>query len=253
MKTMPCVAVVACLGLLATEIHAEPHPDARCEAARLAAMGQRISTKLHCRAWARLTDIDVPEACLRAADDEFVRLLVSIGPECADPGTIVDLGASADETMSAAAATVDSGTPLPDLSGRWVTRTVLGPNPDAADALLCGGPGEPECADVFVIIECRSDFTQDGDMLHQTSQCSTTPDSPQTLPSFTQQGSGPIDRLTGEFSFGGSVDVPGVFVAHYKGEGLFSADGTSQRAITTAGLGGDWLWLAETSGWREYE
>ncbi len=251
MKKIPYAAAVVCLGLCATEIHAEPDPLARCEAARLAAMGQRISTKLHCRAWARLTDIEVPEACLRAADDEFVRLLVSIGPECADPGAIVDLGASADETMSAAAATVDSGSPLPDLSGRWVTRTVLGANPDGADALLCGGPGEPECPDVFVIIECRSDFTQEGETLHQTSVCSTTPDSPEALPPFTQEGSGPIDLLTGEFSFEGSVDVPGIFVALYKGEGVFSADGSSQRAVTTAGLGGDWLWLAETSGWRE--
>ena len=119
-----------------------------------------------------------------------------------------------------------------------------------ADSLFCGGPGEAPCPDVFVIIECRSRLTQKGDVLHQRSQCSTTPDSPETLPPFTQEGSGPIDGLTGEFSFEGSVDVPDVFVAVYKGEGVFSSDGSSQTAVTTAGLGGEWLWLARTSGHR---
>jgi hypothetical protein len=225
-------------------------PEAECEAAQLAAMGQRISTKLHCRAWAKLTGIEVPAECLQAAEDQFLSLIVSMGPECADPGSIVDLGASADATMSAAAATVDPAPSIPDLNGTWVTRTVLGPNPGGADALVCGGAGEPTCPEVFVIIECRTQLTQEGETLHQLSECGTTPDSPEYLPSFRQEGSGPIDRVTGEYSFEGSVDVPNVFVAHYKGEGVFSPDGSSLTAVTTAGLGSGWLWLAATSGER---
>lgn len=250
MRTLACLTSVAVVSLFATEVYAQPGSEKRCEATQLAAMGQRISTKLHCRAWAKATSTQVSAECLEAADDQFLKLLRSVGPECATPGAIVDLGASADATMSAAAATVESGPLIPDLSGTWVTRTVLGPNPNAADGLVCGGPGEVECPEVFVIIECRSEFTQDGAVLHQRSRCSTTPDSPETLPSFSQEGSGPIDSVTGEFSFEGSVDVPGVFVALYKGEGVFSEDGNSHTAITTAGLGGGWIWLAATSGQR---
>jgi hypothetical protein len=224
-------------------------PDAECEAAQLAAIGQRISTKLHCRAWAKLAGIEVPSECLRAADDQFFTLLVSMGPKCGDPGSLVDLGASADAIMSTAAAQVEVSTSVADPSGTWVTRTVVGTNPDEMD-LTCGGPEEPVCPDVIAIIECRTQITLERDSTHQDSECQSSADSPVYFGPFHQEARGPIDRTTGEHSFAGTVEVSPSLVAHYKGEGVYSADGNSMSAITTAGLGGDWFWLAATSGER---
>jgi hypothetical protein len=225
-------------------------PDEECEAAQLAAVGQRISTKLHCRAWAKLSGIEVPSACLRAADDRFLALLLSIGPTCADPGSLVELGASADAIMSAAAAQIEVAAAVADPSGTWETRTVVGANPAQSEGLTCDGPGEPICPDVFAIIECRTEITLDGGFLGQESECRSSADSPAYFGAFHQSARGSLERTTGEHSFEGTVDVPNAFVAHYKGEGAYSSDGNSMTAITTAGLGGDWFWLAATSGER---
>jgi hypothetical protein len=227
-------------------------PEDECEAARLAAMGQRISTKLHCRAWAKAVGTDVPEACIEAAENQFLELLQSVGQECADPGLLVDLGAEADSIMADAVgiAAILPPAAIPDVSGVWVTRTALGANPDGADPLICGGHGEPACPDVFVIIECRSELVQEDRVLHQRSECHTTPDSPEQLPLILEEAIGPFDPATGEFSISGRVDVSSLFVVDYKNEGAFSHDAKSVRSIATAGQNGQWLWLAVTSGER---
>jgi hypothetical protein len=248
-RSLAIVVAIAVL-LTATRDGWAVTPEKECEAAQLAAIGQRISTKLHCRAWAKLTGIGVPPECLRAADDRFFSLLASMGPDCADAGRLIDLGANADAVMSAATAQIETGSSIPDLSGAWTTRTVLGANPDGAESLICGGPDEPVCPEVFAIIECRSQYRDEGAVLRQDSECRSSADSPTHFDAFRQLGNGPVDHTTGECSFAGTVDVPNAFVAHYKGEGVFSSDGNSMTAITTAGLGGDWIWLAATSGER---
>jgi hypothetical protein len=250
------IVAVAFTGLLtAGDLAHAVTPEDECEAARLAAMGQRISTKLHCRAWAKAVGTDVPGACIEAAENQFLELLQSVGPECADPGLLVDLGAEADSIMADAVeiAAILPSAAIPDVSGVWVTRTALGANPAGADPLICGGPGEPPCPDVFVIIECRSELAQTDRVLHQRSECHTTPDSPEQLPLILEQASGPVDPTTGEFSISGSVEVTSLFVVDYKNEGAFSDDGNSVRSVATAGQNGQWLWLAVTSGERVQE
>lgn len=225
-------------------------PEARCQGMQLVALGQRVSLKLNCRAWAKLTDKPVARRCLARAERTFLKTLASAGSGCADPGAIIDLAAQADAMMSETAARVETTAPLSDPSGLWVSRTAVGANPAGADALVCNGPGEPPCPAVFAIFECRSRFRLEDGVMHQESECTTPEDSPEKFPAFGQLGSGPYDPLTGEFSIEGNVDLPGFALLSYKGEGVFSPGGRSYTVTTTAGFDGDWLWLATTSGKR---
>lgn len=226
--------------------------EERCEAIRMAGMGERISSKLQCRAWAKLTDAEVQRSCLDAADRRFLRLMGS-APECGDAGLLVDMGAAADAVMSDVVGAVDaSSAPIPDISGRWELRTVVGLNPDRIrdGSLECDTNPTVECPSEVVIVTCEAEITQDGDTFHQVARCHTPPESPVVLDPFHQEGNGSIDRLTGECMIEGEVEVPPVWSIYYKAEGVYAADGQSSTTTTTAGMDGNWLWLSVTTGTR---
>lgn len=253
--TRTVAALLAFFALLASSL---PPPagafsaEERCEAIRMAAMGARISSKLQCRAWAKLTDAPVQRSCLDAADRRFLRLMGS-APECGDAGNLVDMGAAADAVMSEVVGSVDaSGAPIPDISGRWELRTVVGLNPDRIrdGSFECDTDPTIECPSEVIIVTCEAEITQDGDTFHQAALCRTPPESPVLLDPFEQVGDGSIDPLTGECILEGEVEVPPVWSVDYKAEGVYAADGRSSTTTTTAGTDGNWLWLSVTTGTR---
>jgi len=243
------------LALGSTAAHAIT-PAEQCEAYQLAATGQRISAKLHCRAWATLTETEVDPACLDKAEKRFLLQLQKGGPDCATPSDVVSLGAAADAQTSAVVADIQTDPPtIPDLTGTWTTRSSIAFNGDGGAALACEyyRPGPCPDLDVFLIIDCRTQITQTGNELHYESECSTPPESPTQRELFQQEGTGPIDRVTGEWMLSGTVHVPGLSPIDYEGEGVFSADGRSQTGFTTAGFSAGGFtaeWLASTVGTR---
>jgi hypothetical protein len=229
--------------------------DGRCEAYQLAASGQRISAKLHCRAWAKLTGTPVDAGCLDKAEKRFLLLLQEGGPGCAAPDEVVSLGAAADAQSNQVVSEVQLDPPtLPSLTGNWRTRTTVG---FAGEVVLdCDYYKPKPCPDPgsFLVIECETSIVQDGGTLTYASTCGSTPDSPADLPTFTQAATGTIDVVTGESTLAGTVEVPGLGRYAYEGEGVFSADGRSTTGFTTAGWGApgavQTLYLATTSGER---
>lgn len=216
----------------------------QCEAIRMVAMGQRISSKLQCRAWATLTDAAVQQSCLDLADRRFVELVTNAGPGCADAGLVVDMGGGSDAVMSEIVGAIEAPSPpIPDISGRWELRTVVSANAEQCD------PGS-ECPDELAIVTCETEITQAGDAFQQSADCRSADDSRVVLEPFLQSGAGTIDRLTGETLMDGVVEVvPGLLV-FFKGEGAYSADGQASTMTTTAGSDGNWLWLSVTTGRR---
>lgn len=231
-------------------------PDEQCEAYQLAATGQRISAKLHCRAWAKLTGTDVDPACLDKAEKRFLVQLQKGGPDCATPSEVVSLGAAADAQTNAVVADIQTDPPtIPDLTGTWTTRSSISSNPGGGAVVGCEYYLPAPCPEpnIFLIIDCRTQITQDGDELTYDSECSTPPESPTQRDTFRQEGTGPIDRVTGEWMLSGTVYVPGLEAIDYSGEGVFSADGRSQTGFTTAGFSAGGFtaeWLATTVGRR---
>lgn len=250
------------LGLIVTSIVASAAgaasaatADERCEAYQLAATGQRISAKLHCRAWATLTGTPVSPDCLDKAEKRFLLQLQEGGPDCAAPDDVVSLGAAADAQTNQVVADVQLDPPtLPNLSGQWRTRTTVG---FAGEVVLdCNYYKPKPCPDpgAFLVIECDTRIVQDGGTLTYASTCGSPPDSPATVPSFTQVATGTVDVVTGESTLAGTVEVPGLGTYAYAGEGLFSADGRTTTGFTTAGWGTSAnplvSYLATTSGSR---
>jgi hypothetical protein len=232
-------------------------PQERCEAYQLAASGQRISAKLHCHAWAKLTDSAVDAGCLDKAEKRFLlQLQQGGGTDCATPSEVVSLGAAADAQSNAVVADVQADpATIPDLTGTWRTRSSIAYAPGGGYALDCefylpNPCPEPE---VFLIIDCETEITQSGGMLSYASVCSTPAESPLQRETFDQAATGPIDVVTGEWMLSGTVEVPGLAPIDYDGEGVFSADGRSQTGFTTAGFSGGGVtveWLATTVGSR---
>jgi hypothetical protein len=230
-------------------------PEERCEAYQLAASGQRISAKLHCRAWAKLTGTEVDASCLDKAEKRFLLQLQDGGSGCATPDEVVSLGAAADAQSNAVVADLQPGSPtIPSLSGKWRTRTAVGVKPDGGFAIDCSyyAPGACPPANMFATIDCDTTLDQQGTSLSFASLCSTTPDSSVKFESFTQSATGSIDVVTGEWLLAGTVRIYGLDPIDYQGEGVFSADGRTQTGFTTAGWSGSGgsLWLATTTGQR---
>jgi hypothetical protein len=228
--------------------------DERCEAYQLAASGQRISAKLHCRAWAKLTGTPVDASCLDKAEKRFLLQLQEGGPGCAAPDDVVSLGAAADAQINQIVSDVQIDPPtLPSLGGRWRTRTTVG---FATEVVLdCDYYKPKPCPDpgAFLLIECDTQIVQSGATLTYASTCGSAPDSPATIPTFTQAATGTIDVVTGEWTLAGTVEVPGLGDYGYAGEGVFSADGRGLTGFTTAGWGAGATfvqYLATTSGSR---
>jgi hypothetical protein len=230
--------------------------DERCEAYQLAASGQRISAKLHCRAWAKLTGTAVDPSCLDKAEKRFLLQLQDGGPGCAAPDEVVSLGAAADVQMNAVVADIQPGSAtIPSLTGKWRTRTLVGTNPDGGPAIDCKyyAPGACPPPNMFAIIDCDTTLEQQGTSLRFDSNCTTPPESLQQVAPFKQNATGSIDQVTGEWLLAGTVEVPGLSAIDYTGEGVFSADGRTQTGFTTAGYrgsGGASPWLATTTGQR---
>jgi hypothetical protein len=231
-------------------------PAERCEAYQLAASGQRISAKLHCRAWAKLTGTEVDASCLDKAEKRFLLQLQEGGADCATPSEVVSLGAAADAQTNAVVADIQTDSPtIPDLTGTWTTRSSIAFNPSGGPVVGCEYYLPAPCPEpnIFLIIDCRTKITQTGNELHYDSECSTPPESPTQRETFQQEGTGPIDRVTGEWMLTGTVNVPGLQPIDYEGEGVFSADGRSQTGFTTAGFSAGGFtaeWLATTVGHR---
>ena len=232
-------------------------PEQRCQAYQLAATGQRISAKLHCRAWAELSGTEVDPACLDKAEKRFLLQLQDGGPDCAAPDDVVSLGAAADAQASAVVADVQPSAPtIPSLTGRWKTRTRVATN-EVGTVVGCEFYQSRPCPtpDFFLLVECDTRIEQSGTALTFDSTCSTPSDSPLQLTPFAQVGTGSVDRVTGEWLLTGTVEITGLaFPIDYQGEGVFSADGRQQTGFTSAGWstgGGQTLWwLATTAGER---
>ena len=229
----------------------------RCEAYQLAASGQRISAKLHCRAWAKLTDTPVDPACLDKAEKRFLLQLQDGGPDCAGPDQVVSLGAAADAQANAVVADVQSDSPtIPSVAGKWLTRSTIAFNPDGGAAVACEFYSTPQACpnlEMFLIIDCETRLGQDGATLTYDSICTTPPESPTQRETFNQAATGSVDLVTGESMVSGVVEIPGLDPIAYDGEGVFSADGRSSTGFTTAGYSGggvEILWLASSVGHR---
>jgi hypothetical protein len=80
MRMIGLLAIVAVLVGTSTHAAAAPTPEERCEAYQLAAAGQRISAKLHCRAWAKLSGTEIDPDCLDQAEKRFAVQLEDGGP-----------------------------------------------------------------------------------------------------------------------------------------------------------------------------
>ncbi|MDG2305440.1 MAG: hypothetical protein P8R42_12495 [Candidatus Binatia bacterium] len=245
------VFVLMALWLLTPQVSVAFTGDEQCEAIRMVAMGQRISSKLQCRAWAKLTDAPVQQFCLDVADQRFLKLVTDAGPGCADAGLVVEMGGGADAVMSEIVGAVEGATPaIPDISGLWELRTVVAANPDPMrdGSLYCDS--DPTCPDELVIVECDTEIVQDGDRFEQSALCRSADDSRLYLEPFSQSGAGAIDLVTGETVMEGEVEVFPSFFVYFKGEGSYGPDAQSSTMTTTAGADGNWLWLSVTTGRR---
>jgi hypothetical protein len=231
-------------------------PEARCEAYQLAASGQRISAKLHCRAWAKLTNTEVDASCLDKAEKRFLLLLQQGGPDCAAPSDVVSLGAAADVQASAVVTDVQPDAPvIPSTTGHWQSRSSITNNPDGGTWVDCDNYPAGQCPqpNVFLIIDCDTQITQTGSEQKYVSTCSTPPESPLQRATFHQEATGTIDVVTGEWMLSGTVEIPGLDPIDYTGEGTTAADGRSSNGFTTAGFSAGTVkqeWLASTVGHR---
>ena len=228
----------------------------RCEAYQLAASGQRISAKLHCRAWATLTGAPVDEDCLDKAEKRFLLQLQDGGPDCAAPSDVVSLGAAADQQASAIVADVQTDSPaIADTTGHWQSRSSITNNPDGGTWVDCGNYPAGQCPkpSVFLIIDCDTQITQTGNRQKYVSTCNTPPESPLQRATFHQEATGTLDLVTGEWILSGTVEIPDLEPIDYTGEGTTAADGRSAQGFTTAGFKAGSLkqeWLATTVSHR---
>lgn len=231
-------------------------PSERCEAYQLAASGQRISAKLHCRAWAKLAGTPVDESCLDKAEKRFLLQLQDGGPDCAAPSDVVSLGAAADQQASAVVADVQSDSPaIADTTGHWQSRSSIVYSFDGGTWVDCDNypPGQCPEPNVFLIIDCDTQITQTGNRQKYVSTCSTPPESPLQRATFHQEATGTLDLVTGEWMLSGTVDIPGLEPIDYTGEGTTAADGRSAHGFTTAGFKAENVrqeWLASTVSHR---
>ena len=221
-------------------------PQELCEAHTMAAMGKRISLKLHCHAWAKAAQAPVDAGCLQRAEDQYVRDVRRGGPGCASAETLIAKGADADLVMSSVVGTVDTAEPPPaiDLSGEWesesiidLTQAYVGTAATVVDIAACKRAGL--CPNIL-IVECRSTITQEGDTLHHDGMCESAPASAVQLQGFTFDMSGPIDVRTGEWTVAGKLLVePGTRIP-YQADGVASPDGNGMTSVTIAGFDGAW-------------
>jgi hypothetical protein len=231
-------------------------PAERCEAYQLAASGQRISAKLHCRAWAKLTGTPVDAACLDKAEKRFLIQLQEGGPDCAEPSDVVSLGAAADAQSNAVVADVQPDAPaIPSATGHWQSRSSIINTPSGGAWVDCENypPGQCPQPDVFLIIDCDTQLTQTGSKLEYVSTCSTPPESPLQRATFPQEATGSVDLVTGEWMLSGTVEIPGLDPIDYSGEGSTSPDGRTSTGFTTAGFSASGVkteWLASTVSHR---
>ncbi len=255
--TTCALAAALCSLLVSAPASEAVSVEDRCEAYRLAAIGERVSRKLHCRAWAKLTGQDVDEACLQRAEDLFLAHLFRGGASCVVIDDLVTLGEEADDIVNAVVASVETDPPLlPDLTGTWETRTVVSLDVDSIGGFDCEAwevYNPPPCPDpsLFAVIECTLEIVQDGDTLHHESTCMSAPGSAFPIPGLQQEATGPIDLRTGEWGLRGTVLFGDSFV-EYRGEGVFAPNGQSFSGITTSSLGGPEgpRYLSFTSGSR---
>jgi hypothetical protein len=231
-------------------------PAERCEAYQLAATGQRISAKLHCRAWAMLTDTPVDAACLDKAEKRFLLQLQQGGPDCAAPDEVVSLGAAADVQSDAVVDDVQPDAPtIPSVTGHWQSRSSIVNTPEGGTWVDCSNypPGQCPQGDVFLIIDCDTQLTQSGTKLKYVSTCSTPPESPLQRDTFPQEATGSMDLVTGEWMLSGTVKIPGLDPIGYTGEGSTAPDGRTSSGFTTAGFSASGVktaWLASTVSHR---
>jgi hypothetical protein len=241
---------------LSSAVAAAVTPDKRCAAYQLAASGQRISAKLHCRAWATLAGTAVDSGCLDKAEKRFLLQLQDGGADCAAPSDVVSLGAAADAQADAVFADVEPDAPaIPNTTGHWHSRSSITYNPDGGTWVDCGNYPAGQCPkpDVFLIIDCDTQITQTGAKQKYVSTCATPPESPLQRATFHQEAIGTIDPVTGEWLLAGTVEIPDLDPIDYTGEGTTSADGRTSQGFTTAGFQAGTLkqeWLATTVGHR---
>lgn len=247
---------IAVLSLLCLVLGVAPSDAAtqqeRCEAFQMTGSGKRILAKLRCHAKAKLKGVPVDADCLDRAEKRYVMHVAKGGNACLDPDDLVALGGDADEQMSALVEDVSSSSAsIPDLSGTWQTRTIVGIDPNGGVWIDCQyyDPNNCPTAQLLAITDCTTETTQAGGSFTQTSQCSTPPESPVQLGTFSQQATGTVNVVTGEWTLSGRVRPPGFPEYVYSSEGVYAADGRSMTGFSTAGLSaGESLWLASTTG-----
>lgn len=247
--------VLAALGVaLLAGSAAAVTPEERCDAFKMTASGKRILAKLRCRARAKLNGEEVSAACLDRAEKRYVLHVANGGNNCLDPDDLVASGSDADEQMSTLVEGLDrSAKSLPDLSGTWQTRTIVGINPEGGWALDCDyWPGE-SCPDanLLAIVDCEQVLVQNGTTISGTSQCHSPPESPLHLGSFPQVTTGTFNVTTGEWTASGSAQPSGQVVYYFASEGVYSPNGEGMTGVSTAGWSeGESAMLASTTGHR---
>lgn len=239
------VGWLAAIALLASGESAGAQDEAVCDGFRLAAAGTRISSKLHCHAWARLTGEPIDSACLDRAEKAYLEHVGLGGPQCLTGDTVLDAATFADDALGVAvrSAVADPAAADFDPTGTWDITGALELSADAvldrAGCLVDGG----FCPAPTVEIVCEQDLTLRGDVLSATLACSI-PGSELTLNVDADDGS--FDAVTLEWSAGGEATAPmlgGNF--GWKAEGVFSPTGETYTGMATVGLSGpDGVWLA---------
>jgi hypothetical protein len=252
MRTIRVLAALLGLAAVVATPASAVTPADRCDAFKLTGSGKRILAKLRCHARAKLQGVAVDADCLDRAEKRYVMHVAKGGVGCLDPDDLVALGADADEQMSALVEDVGrSSSTIPDLTGAWETRTIVSVDPNGYVSIDCNyyPPGQCPDAQLLAITDCQTQTLQTGGTFTQTSQCSTPPESPVQLGTFSQQASGTVNVVTGEWALSGTVQPPGFPVYVYASEGVYAADGRSMTGFSTAGFAtGESLWLASTTG-----
>ena len=238
-------SLLAIATLLASAESANAQGGSICDGFRLAAAGTRISSKLHCHAWARLTGEAVDSTCLDRAEKAYLAHVGLGGPECLTGDAVLDAATFADDALGVAVRSA-VGEPAAaefDPTGTWDITGALELSADAvldrAGCLVDGG----FCPAPTVEIICAQDLTLRGDVLSATLECSI-PGSELTL--YVDADDGSFDAVTLEWSAGGEATAPmlgGNF--GWKAEGVFSPTGETYSGTATVGLSGpDGVWLA---------
>jgi len=224
---------------------ASARDDSVCEGFRLAAVGARISRKLHCHAWARLTGEPLDSACLDRAEKAYLEHLGQGGPECLAGDAVLDAATFADSALGVAvrSAATESVAAEFDPSGTWDITGALELSAEAVVDRAGCLVGESLCPAPGLEIVCEQDLTLRGEVLSATLDC-VVPGTELTLSVDADEGS--FDAVTLEWAAGGEAFVAELGARFgWKAEGVFAPSGDTYTGIATVGLGGqDSVWLA---------